>query len=143
MSTIVVKGSKVIFLMKDGSKIRPKSSFGIIHDTGGEVFDRCVIFVGPYKKTRKKAEKPPTAATRYFGSNYTQHECIVNIPSGPWKYLGEVVQILYERTKGSKYAAKYFHVFKTKSPRLSKCGSYYRLNLQDGCIVDDRGFVFP
>ena len=143
MSSIVVKGSKVIFLMKDGSKIRPKSSAGIIHDTDGEVFDRCVVFVGPYKKTRKKPASVPSKATRYFGSQYQPHECIVNIPSGPWKYLGEVVQILYERTKGSKYAAKYFHVFKSRSPRLSKSGSYYRLNLQDGCIVDDRGFVFP
>jgi hypothetical protein len=143
MSGILVKGTKVVFLMKDGSKIRPKASFGMIHDTEGEVFDKCTVFVGPYKKTRRTPKTIPSKATRYFGDQYQTHECIVNVPSGPWKPLGEVVQILYERTKGSKYAAKYFHIFKTKSPRLSKCGAYYRLNLQDGCIVDDRGFVFP
>jgi hypothetical protein len=42
-----------------------------------------------------------------------------------------------------KYAGAYFHPFKSFSPTLSRSGRFYRLELRNGCVVDDRGFVFP
>ena len=142
--TVLVKGSKVVFLMKDGSKIRPSAGCGIIHDPDGQAFNRCVVYVGPVVHTRRKPNSIPSKATRYYGRNYAPHVVQVQVPiDGPWREIGEVVEILYERTRGSQYEGKYFHIFKRRSPRLSRCKGYYRLELQDGCIVDDRGFVFP
>lgn len=142
--TVLIKGSKVVFIMKDDSKIRPSSSSGIIHDPDGQAFDRCTVYVGPVTYTRRRPQSVPSKATRYHGRNYKHRIVEVQVPvDGPWKPLGEVVEILYERTRGSQYAGRYFHKFKQRSPRLFKCKSYYRLDLQGGCIVDDRGFVFP
>ena len=153
--TVLVKGSKVVFLMKDGSKIRPSASSGIIHDPDGQAYDRCTVYVGPVVHTRRRPNSVPSKATRYFGRKYQPHIVQVQVPvHGPWKSLGEVVEILYERTLGSQYEGKYFHKFKARQkfffvfktgnhPIVSRCGRYYRVELQKGCIVDDRGFVFP
>lgn len=142
--TVLVKGSKVIFKMKDGRVIRARPSFGIIHDPDGQAFDRCTFYVGPVVHTRRRPDSVPSKAIRYYGRSYQPHVIQVEVPThGTWKELGEVVEILYERTRGSQYAGKYFHIFKQRSPKLSKNKSYYRLELQGGCIADDRGFVFP
>jgi hypothetical protein len=142
--TVLVKGYKVIFKMKDGSRITARSSYGIIHDPEGQVYDRCTVYVGPVVHTKRRPNAVTSKAKRYYGSKYQPHVVQVEVPThGPWKPCGEVVEILYERTKGSQYEGKYFHIFKRFSPKLLKCKSYYRLELQGGCIVDDRGFVFP
>jgi len=141
--SIVIKGSRVVFILSDGRKVRLPPSYGIIHDPEGTSFSKCEVFFGPYRKTRRVAESPSRKARQYFGPKYTPKEAIVDVPKGPWKSVGEVVEILYERTKGSQYAGKYFHPFKSFAPELSKSGRHYRLALRNGCIVDDRGFVFP
>jgi hypothetical protein len=137
---LIVKGSGIVLFFKDGSSKR-FPGMGFIHDPDGEYFDKCEVFIGKVVKTQRKPAKTSDKANRYFGSRYTQREATVDIPAGPWVPQGEVVEIRYVR-KG-QYAAKYFHVFKQRSPMLSKCRSYYCLALQGGCIVDDRGFVFP
>jgi hypothetical protein len=148
---IVIKGSKVSFLMQDGTTYRLPLSYGIIHDPDGTELHRCTVYFGRYVKSHKAAAKPSRKATRYFGQKYSQREAVVNVPDGPWADVGETVKIFYERTQGSQYEGPYFHnfkqryffIFKQRSPTLSKCKGYYRLQLKDGCIIDDRGFVFP
>jgi hypothetical protein len=141
--SIVVKGSKVVFIMTDGREIRLPRGYGIIHDPEGKALPRCEVFFGPVKKTKRIAANPSSKVRRYFGSKYTPKEGVVDVPSGPWHSVGDANEILYERTKGSQYAGNYFHPFKRFPPTVSKCGRYYRVSLKDGCIVDDRGFVFP
>ncbi len=140
---IIIKGSKVVFILSSGRRVRLPPSYGIIHDPDGKSLPRCEVFFGPYRKTKRVANDPSRKARQYFGTNYVPREATVAVPDGPWQPVGEVDEILYERTKGSKYAAKYFHPFKKFSPELSRSGRYYRLALKNGCIVDDRGFVFP
>jgi hypothetical protein len=141
--SIVIKGSRVVFILQNGRKVRLPPSYGIIHDPEGKVLPRCEVFFGPYVKSKRIASAPSKKARKYFGSKYSPKEATVDVPDGPWNSIGEVVEILYERTKGSQYAGKYFHPFKEFSPELSKSKRYYRLALRNGCIVDDRGFVFP
>jgi hypothetical protein len=137
--TIIVKGEKVVFRMKDGSQVRPPAGYGMIHDPDGKQLPKCVVFVGPVKRTQQPVESKG-AAKAYFGKLQLR-KAIIARPGGSWKPIGECVEILYVR-KG-RYAGSYFHPFKKFSPVLSRCGRYYRLELRNGCIVDDRGFVFP
>jgi hypothetical protein len=140
---IIIKGSNVVLIMADGKKLRLPPSYGIIHDPDGTDLPRCDTFFGPVRKSKRIAKAPSSKSRRYFGTKYNPKEATVDVPSGPWHSVGEVVEILYERTKGSQYAGRYFHPFKKFSPTLSKCGRYYKLALRNGCIIDDRGFVYP
>lgn len=81
-------------------------------------------------------------ARSYFGPNYQATIAVVDVPSGTWKSVGKVVQIFYQRP--GKYSGRYFHPFKAGfAPELFKQGRFYKLELANGCIVDDRGYVFP
>lgn len=138
---VIVKGDKVIFRMRDGSTRKPPPSYGIIHDPDGKELPKCIVFVGPVRRTSVPAAAPSRKAKAYLGRKFPPKKAIVNRPPDSWKPIGEVVEILYERR--GKYAGKYFHPFKAFSPTLSRSGRFYRLELRNGCIVDDRGFVFP
>lgn len=143
--TVLIKGSHVRFEMTDGSIKKLPVKYGIIHDPEGVVYSRCDIYFGPYRATRQKAELTRKAAA-YFGGNYDGKKASVNVPDSGWKSVGQVVQIFYRRP--GKYEGNYFHPWfkhaKKKTPlTLSKSGSFYLLALPDGCIVNDRGFVYP
>lgn len=137
---IIIKGERVAFKMADGSVKRCPPSYGIIHDPDGRQLPRCVVFVGPVRRTQQPVEGDRKVRA-YFGSDYKPKKAFVDLPARAWHPVGEVVEILYARR--GRYAASYFHPFKKFSPSLSKSGRFYRLELRDGCIVDDRGFVFP
>lgn len=139
---ILIKGHTVILELANGLVMKLPRSFGIIHDPTGEALPRCDVFFGAYRKT-DKVGTPTRQSTAYFGRRYQPKNTTIDIPRGPWKNIGEVVQILYVRTEKSQYAGKYYHPFKKVHPVVSKCKSYYKLALPNGCILDDRGFVFP
>jgi hypothetical protein len=137
---IIIKGERVVFVMKDGKIKRPPASYGIIHDPDGKQLPICTVFIGPVKRTQQPAASYGKAKS-YFGSKHILKQASINRPPSSWSEVGEVVEIRYVR-KG-KYAGGYFHPFKSFSPVLSKSGRWYKLELRSGCIVDDRGFVFP
>lgn len=154
---IIVKGEAVAFEMQRpagapearddpqntyGRILKLPRNYGIIHDPDGEEIPRCECLIGPYTRTRQRANLT-RLAKHYFGKNYPAVIVSVDRPQkSKWQMIGEVAQIFYERR--GKYAAKYFHPFKTGyGPTLLKQGRFYRLALARGCIVDDRGFVFP
>lgn len=154
--TIIIKGSNVQFEMKrpegapsatdapkkiSGKLVKLPTNYGIIHDPEGEHFDKCECFFGPHKSTTRTVEMTPKAKA-YMGPSYPATFAVVDVPQGPWNSVGEVAQIFYKRP--GRYQGRYFHPFKTGyGPSLFKSGRYYRLALPGGCIVDDRGFVFP
>lgn len=137
---IVIKGERVIFKMAGGRTVRVPAAYGIIHDPTGKQLPKCVVFVGPVRRTQQPAEGD-SRSKAYFGTKYQPKRAFVELPRRTWQPVGEVVEILYVRR--GKYAGSYFHPFKRFSPSLSRSGRFYRLELRDGCIVDDRGFVFP
>ena len=137
---IIIKGERVVFKMADGSTKRLPPAYGMIDDPDGRQLPKCVVFVGPCRRTKEPLDGGGKARA-YFGSKYPTKKAFVALPAKSWHPVGEVVEILYMRR--GKYAASYFHPFKKFSPTLSRSGRYYRLELRDGCIVDDRGFVFP
>lgn len=147
---ILIKGDCVQFDMAGGGKIIVPERYGIIHDTEGQELDRCDIFIGPFRRTSRRVQMDKRAKD-YFGKEYHARGATVDVPKGPWNPVGEVVQIWYRRPaseKPAKYKGVYYHpfykrMFKRKPVMLSRCGRFYRLELPEGCIANDRGFVFP
>jgi hypothetical protein len=138
---ILIKGKQVKMEMANGKIVRAPASYGIIHDPDGSQLPKCFVFIGPYKTSKKPVEMTGDAKS-YFGSDYKPTSAVVDVPRGPWKSMGDVVQIFYKRP--GKYAGKYFHLFdKRTTVLLSKCRNHFRLELPGGCIVNWRGFVYP
>lgn len=137
---MLIKGETVVFKMADGTTKKCPESYGIVHDPDGKVLPRCVVYVGPVKRTEKPVENTGKVKA-YFGRKYNPRQAIIDRPPSSWQRVGEVVEILYVRR--GRYAGSYFHPFAKFSPTLSKSGRWYKLELRDGCIYDDRGFVFP
>lgn len=137
---LIVKGEAVVFLLADGRRVKPPASYGIVHDPEGKVFSKCTIFVGPVRRTGESVGHSPNSRA-YFGKKYDLRKATTGRPNGSFKTIGQVVEIRYRRR--GRYAGGYYHPFKAFAPTLSRSGRWYKLDLRDGCIVDDRGFVFP
>ena len=141
---ILIKGDALIFQTDTGRMIDLPTKSGIIHDPDGEDRPKCEVFFGPYRILRQRPTGTTRAATKYFGSRYKPAMATVDLPKGPWEPIAKVVKIFYKRgLRGADHAGGFHHPFARTPLTLSKCGRYWRLSLPQGCIVDDRGFVFP
>jgi hypothetical protein len=138
--------------MVDGYQYESPAGYGIIHDPDGESLPKCDVFIGPFKKSRRPAEMT-RAAKAYFGSKYPGLQGSVNVPiDGPWTPIGETNQIWYRRGVDGRPAlakAPYYHPF-YKRGRKAKALILHRgprgflwLSLPSGCILNERGFVWP
>jgi len=148
--TILIKGDHVRFEMTDGSMVTLPEAHGIIHDPEGYQLPYCDVYFGPFETTRQRVELTKKAKA-YFGRGYEGNRAIVDVPiEGPWEPIGESIQIFYKRR--GKDTRKFYHP-KKQPVRLSRCtarvaregasGTFYRLELPNGCVLDDRGFVWP
>lgn len=138
---ILIKGKDVKFQMTDGRWIVAPADYGMIHDPDGKRLDRCFVYVGPFKNSGESVALTNDAET-YFGSKSHGLKAVVDVPKGPWTPLGQATQILYRRP--GKFKGKYFHFFDKKTTVLiSRCRNHFRIELQNGCIVNWRGFVYP
>jgi hypothetical protein len=138
--SILIKGDHVRFEMTDGSMITMPDSYGIIHDPEGYSLPYCEVFFGPFEVTRQRVDLT-SKAKAYFGRGYEGRRAIVDVPiQGPWEFVGETIQIFYKRR--GKDTRKFYHPQK-RPVRLLRCGKFYKNELPDGCVLDDRGFVWP
>lgn len=156
--SLIVKGTAIIFEMKSGDDIKPPRGYAMLHDPDGKAWPYRSVLVGPWRKGGKASDEELTIEMRkYLGRSHTIHKGGVNLPprQGPWESLGEIAILFYKRT-GSRVPPekrKMRHEFGKTSvakillghgkAHLSKCGSWYRVNLPRGAVVDDRGFVWP
>jgi hypothetical protein len=139
----MVKGRRVRFELEDHRIVTLPAGHAMVHDPKGIDFPRCHIYFGPLQKTQKGTDLRREGRA-YFGSSYPARVARIEVPDGAWHPVGHVIQIFYERP--GKHKGLYYHPFKTRLPQklvLSKNGSMYRLTLPQGCIVNDRGFVYP
>jgi hypothetical protein len=140
---IVAKGDHVFFTMVNGKIVRCPRSYKILHDTEGEHFGKCTVLFRNVSGTEWTAPLRGKARA-YFGARYDLR--LLKVPRWPaassFKVVGPVQQIDYVRY--GEYAGPYFHPFKLGvHPILAKSGNWYRLDLGEACVYDDRGFVFP
>ena len=112
----------------------------MIHDPTGTQLPKRYVFIGPFRRSRTPVELDANGVA-YFGHDYEAVGAVVDVPSGPWKRVGDVQQIIYDRDRGY-YAERrpYEHTFRSPIP-VSKCGQFKRLEMPLGSRVNWRGFV--
>lgn len=137
---ILVKGRDVRLVMTDGRVLRSPRSYGMIHDPSGTILSSSMVYIGPFRRSARDVDLDANGQ-EYFGSDYDARAASLTIPVGPWKDLGEVHQIIYDRDRG-EYAANrpYEHVF-SRSPEASQAGAWRRLELPLGSRLNWRGFL--
>lgn len=152
---ILVKGDQVAFGTTESTDASRPDAFlpprwGMIHDPDGEQLPRCEVYFGPYRRlpAPKRGREARLVLTRaakdYFGPSYQATPIVVERPKQNWKHVAYVVKIFYVRgRRGGIHPGAYHHSFKGQPLLLESSGSFFRLSLRDGCIVDDRGYVFP
>jgi hypothetical protein len=140
--SIRVESDRVAFDLADGKHVKLPARYATFHDQAGTVLPKCDVFFGPWKNTGKRVEMSH-ADRRYFGSDHKSKLAeLPKIPIDGWKKVGEVVMIYYYR-RGKRAPGGFHHPYKSRHPILYKQGRLYKLSLGDGCLVDDRGYVFP
>lgn len=141
--TIQAESNRVMFEMVDGKLVRLPPSYRTLHDPTGAALPKCDVFFAPIKRTSQKVDMG-RAARRYFGPEHRGVIAILpRVKDGPWKVIGRVAVIYYARL-GKRAPGGFNHPFKSRQPTLSKSSrGYYKLSLGQGCLVDDRGYVFP
>lgn len=146
-SSIRVESNRIGFQMADGTDIFLPAHYATFKDQSGEVLPQCDVFFGPYKNISGRAEMGH-GHRRYFGSGHKPTLAnIGDIPVNGWESLGRVEQIFYVR-RGRRAPGGFHHPYKTsRQPILYTQVDHrrriYKLSLGDGCLVDDRGYVFP
>lgn len=115
---------------------------GMIQDASGEHLPKCLLYVGPYRRSVDPMELDQQGRA-YFGRGYRATRATVDVPIGPWRQVAEASRILYVRDRG-RFAAdqSYAHAFKRPVPVL-RCGSFHCLELGDGCELSWRGIERP
>jgi len=143
---LVVKGDLVRVELADGGLIELPDDWGLVHDTEGRLVDRCTFLVLPYTKAAQECARLSkgelVAARNYFGKSAQLTRATVEIPSPLWQRFDDAVVLYYARM--GKRKGRYRHRFSVPCPFFfHEQGLGYMLVLPDGCVVDERGFVWP
>lgn len=132
----------------------------MLHDPSGEFWPKCSLLFTPFEQGSDVDASD--AGKRYFGRGVDVRRGHVALPPKDpdrWERVGRVRQVYYERAgKNAGYFRHRFNdprgwvrlvAFLKKDvagapPLLFQCaGEALKLELPDGCIVDDRGIVLP
>lgn len=120
--------------------------FVLASDPSGEIFDRCNFYVVRFRKGQKLVSHGGTEATtfarEYYGEGARLVYGAVDIPKGRWHRVAKVKYIRYRRM--GKYAGSYEHTYEIPVDlEYSSQPLAFRIPLPEGCVVDERGFVWP
>lgn len=146
---LMIKGDLTSFDLKDGTTVKLPDDFGMVHDPTGTVLDPCVVYICKCKYQWKKRVTIHKSIEQdvldYFGPDVDLVNATVAIPEGPWQFLGVVETIHYERY--GKHDGPWYHPYSDRWPDVelykSECMEAYMLQLPEGCVVTERGFVKP
>lgn len=123
----------------------------MMHDESGKAWAYCSVLVGPFQQG-DTALANDSSMRWYFGKGYEARRGKVDLPPraiGKWQEVGQVERIFYERT-GERAPGYFQHPFKKETffgkeirVVLYRHDRFLRLELPDGCIINDLGFVSP
>jgi hypothetical protein len=121
-------------------------SYVLVGDPSGTMFDNCHFYVVKWSQSRaKRSNIEPEAKERadeYFGSTRGLQVGSVDIPKGPWQRVAKVKYIRYRRF--GEHAGNYEHTWEFPvTLQVSQNPLAWRVPLPQGCVVDERGFVWP
>jgi hypothetical protein len=152
---LMVRGDIVAFDLEGGDPDHPMTlpdDFGMVHDPTGTVLDPCVVYICRCKFDWKKSpsihKSIEQIAFDYFGDDVDLVNASVAIPEGPWQFVGVVKTIHYERYGSDEsHDGPFFHPFSDSLPDVelykSRCANAYMLQLPEGCVLNERGYVKP
>lgn len=157
---LLCMGRDVAFVLRErGREISARRKRdGMLYDEHGTHWPKTSLLVTPFENGDEEIDTPQ--GRNYYGRETTVFKGQVDLPPRPlsaWHYRGEVKEVFYDRA--GKYEGPFRHEFNAprglwqllwpfkkgaKEPALlyARRGSY-RIELPDGCIVDDRGIVVP
>lgn len=130
----------------------------LFHDEDGEQWPACSVLVGGKPKPTRASPEFTAAARRYLGQRYDPYPLALALPPrelAAWRAVAEVQRIYYVRRGAIMGGTLFQHPFKggrrrfffwgprAPRPRLYERGDFLRLELPDGCVVNQRGFVVP
>jgi hypothetical protein len=154
-------GTRVALVLRDGDEITPRARDALLYDVSGTHWPSCSLLIAPFEKMRAVAENPTSEALAFYGRSATIRQGAINLPPravGAWDRLGAIETIFYER-RGKRAPGYFRHEFNRprglwklvwpvkkgadKPAILYTLRGAYRVELPQGCIVDDRGIVVP
>jgi hypothetical protein len=156
---LIKKGDRAYFVMTDDSEINAPRGSSMLHDPSGRLWGKCALLFVSFKHGGRRAtpEEYAGAPREYLGREYEKIAKVGTVEIPPralssWECLGRVKQIFYNRI-GTKAPGLFQHPFGERSaqmlfrkgslPTLYRLDKAMRLELHGGCVIDDRGIVWP
>lgn len=160
MKTLLCRGTRVSLKLEDGSSLSFEGA--AMHDATGRAWPKCSVLIGPFPRegARQATEEEMKGAPRqYLGRTYrgkvSQPFDLPPRGLAAWTKVAVVTHatIFYTRG-GTKYPGRYRHTMNKGRwiidlvkgegrATLWRHGRYHRIDLPKGCMLDDRGFVWP
>jgi len=135
------------------SDIRLPRSHVLVHDTTGQLLDKCELYVVKWRGAKKArgqhilatGDQAIVDAENYFvgqdGRPVPIRAGSVEIPQGPWRPVAKIKFIRYRRAGFRKAFEHEYAVPVDLEDTMRPLA--WRLPLPEGCIIDNRGFVRP
>jgi hypothetical protein len=154
---IIRKGNGVSFELEDGREVVAPKSWAMLHDPDGKKWNACSGLIVPFRTRQRRAtpEEMEGAPRDYLGKQHVGYVSTVRLPPrslASWERVGPVAKIWYTR-QGTRAPGPYWHPFgkrqwqylftKGKKAVLYRRPGALRIELQSGCLWDDRGIVRP
>jgi len=143
----LIKGDQVSFIRKrDGHVIYMPPSFVMVHDVHGELVRSCDLYVVPYAHRENGTSSSDKSLLRkaqeYYGKKTPLETGTVDVPTTGWHRVAATYKIQYRRMGNHK--GLYEHEF-SELPWLEQCRNTlaFKLPLPDGCVLNERGIVWP
>lgn len=154
--SLMVKGTHVRIVLDSGAALLVPARYGLLHDPTGREWPFCSVLVGPYREGRRRPIEPSSKVRQYFGRKASLYEGEVTMPPRAmkeWRQIGTAIRgRIYYLRGGTKYPGRFRHRFNKgwtamllgkKGVVIYRAGRFLRIELPDGCTIDDRGFVIP
>jgi DNA-binding NarL/FixJ family response regulator len=161
---LICMGRDIVLELGKDDFIELPERWGMLHDPSGNFWPSCSLLFAPFRQGTE--EDDSDEGRGYFGNKTDVWRGHIKVPPHDlqhgWHEVGIVQQVFYERA--GKHAGRYKHkfndprgwmwlvaLFKSHAaktpPVLFECYDcnvvLLRLELPDGCVVDDRGIALP
>lgn len=147
---MLLRGNRVSLVADDDeTTFDLPDHFWMVWDKSGRILRRCDVFILPCKQvSSRNVEFDPSdvaEAEDYWGPRDRWVAWQFDLPKGPWKKVARLARIGYRRGR----TGNWMHPGPSEAPLEQPVTLYespgvgYRIRMPDGCVLDDRGFIFP
>lgn len=157
-------GRRVICELDDGREVAAGERHGMLYDPTGQAWPSCSLLIAPFEQGHD--EDDSTEGRAYFGRKAQVMRGEIALPPrdlAGWRQVGLVHEIYYERA-GTRAPGRFRHKFNREiswlKPGLKLHALFnkkiaegpailysrrgcLRVELPEGCVIDDRGIVLP